>query len=177
MLGFDTETTGLLRPELSELHLQPSLIEIYVCKFDEDFKVYDEFESYVKPLLPIPEVITKITGIDDSMVKHAPSFIEIYDDLCDFFLGEETIFGHNASFDIDIVANELRRVDKLLHFPWPKNHLCTVELSQPINNKRMKLGDLYKLITGKEIQNAHRAKGDVLAMVECLPWLKENGFL
>lgn len=177
MLAFDTETTGLLKPEASELHLQPFITEIYIAKFREDFEVYDEFETYVKPPVPIPEEVSKITGITDETVKNAPTFIEVYDDLCSFILGEDTIFAHNASFDISMFANELRRVDMLLKFPWPKNQICTVEASFPINNKRMKLGDLHKLATGMELLNAHRAKNDVLGTVRCIKWLAEKGLV
>ncbi len=177
MLAFDTETTGLLRPEASELYLQPFITEIYIAKFDKDFKVYDEFETFLKPPVPIPEEVSKITGITDETVKDAPVFIEIYEDLCEFVLGEDTIFAHNASFDISMLANELRRVDLLLKFPWPSEQICTVEASFPINNKRMKLGDLYKMVTGAELLNSHRAKSDVLGTVICAKWLAEKGMI
>lgn len=177
MLAFDTETTGLLKPEATELFLQPFITEIYIGKFDENFQLVGEFSTLVKPPVPIPELITKITGITDDMLIGQPSFIEIYDSLVDFFLGETEIFAHNCSFDIAMLANELRRCDLLTKFPWPKNQRCTVELSFPIQNKRMSLKALYKLVTGEdEIPGAHRAKNDVLAMVECIKWLKEKGF-
>lgn len=177
MLGFDTETTGLLRPEATEIHLQPYITEIYIAKFDNSFNVTDSFHRLVKPPVPISAEITRITGIDDETLKDAPSFIGIYDDLCEFVKGESTIFAHNCSFDISMLANELRRYDMLLKFPWPKNHMCTVELSMPIRNKRFALGALYEFCTGKQIEGAHRAKNDVDAMIECIKWLKENGFL
>jgi DNA polymerase III epsilon subunit family exonuclease len=176
-IAFDTETTGLLRPELTELYMQPSITEIYIAKFDDDFKIVDEFETYLKPLAPISEEVTKITGITNEMVKDAPEFIEIYDSLCDFVEGEQAIFAHNASFDIGMLYNELRRIDKVTKFPWPRRHYCTVELSFPIKNKRMKLGDLYKLANdGKEFENAHRAKDDTIGLISCIKWLVENEF-
>jgi len=177
MLAFDTETTGLLRPEATEISLQPYIIELYIAKFDDEFKVYDEFETFLKPPVPLPEEITKITGIDEQMLADAPEFIEIYDDLCELVLGERSIFAHNCSFDISMLRNELYRHGLDYQFPWPKNHYCTVELSKPIKNKRMKLAELYKMATGKEIINAHRAKNDVLPTIECIKFLKDEGFL
>ena len=174
MLAFDTETTDLLKPEATELCLQPFIIEIYIAKFNHDFEIIDEFETFVKPPLPIPEHITKINGITDEMVKNAPSFVQIFDDLCDFVLGEKTIFAHNASFDLCMFEVEMRRMGTATQFPWPPNQICTVEASFPINNKRMKLGDLHKLATGTELLNAHRAKNDVLGMIRCIKWLKEK---
>ena len=73
---------------------------------------------------------------------------------------------------------ELKRLGLEFNFPWPKNHICTVEKSFPIRNKRLKLEQLYEIATGKKgIKGAHRAKSDVLAMVECIVWLRKNGFL
>lgn len=177
MLAADTETTGLLKPEKTELHLQPFMTEIYICKFNEDFEIVGEFDKLVKPPFPIPEFIQQLTGITNEMVRNAPEFIEIYDELCDFILGEEIIFAHNASFDAGVIRYELERHDLQFRFPWPKKHYCTVELSEPIKNKRMKLSELHELATGQpEIIGAHRAKTDVLAMVKCIEWLHQNEF-
>lgn len=177
MIAFDTETTGLAKPEACSLHLQPFITEIYLCKFDWKGNILDEFETYCKPPVPIPDNVIKITGITNEMVADAPAFIEIFDDLCEFAKGEDTIFAHNCSFDIELLKIELMRHDLQFRFPWPTNQFCTVEASYPIKNKRMKLADLYTLATGKQIKNAHRAKNDVLAMVECIVWLKNNGLV
>lgn len=177
MLAFDTETTGLLKPSPTEINLQPYIIEIYMAKFDEQFNITDEFESLIKPPIPISEEITGITGITNDMISNAPSFPALYDSLADFCLGETSIFAHNASFDIGMLKNELIRMDAEFKFPWPKQHFCTVELSFPIKNKRMKLSELYSFCANKTIINAHRAKNDVLPMIECIQWLWENGFI
>lgn len=179
-IAFDTETTGLLKPNATALHLQPYMTEIYLAKFDRDCKVVSEFQSLVKPMfgdrvIPIPENITKITGIDNDTLKNAPTFDEIYKDLCEFCLGTKTIYAQNATFDIGILANELTRRDLLLKFPWWCEHKCTVELSMPIKNKRISLAELYKLATGTEMLKAHRAKDDVLATIKVIKWLREKG--
>ena len=175
MIVFDTETTGLLKPNVTELWLQPFITEIYLCKLDKNFIVVDEYETFLKPLVPIPEEITKITGITNEMVSGAPSFIEIYPDLCEFFNGEQTVFAHNCTFDIGMLKIELSRHNLETKFPWPVDQRCTVELSFPIKNKRLSLEKLYKLATGKKLVDAHRAKNDVLPLVECIEWLFDQG--
>lgn len=175
MLFFDTETTGLLKPELSDLNMQPYVTEIFIAKTNEQFEVIDEFETLIKPPVPLPEIITKITGLTDDDLADQPSFIDIYPDLCNFVLGEKSICAHNASFDITMIANELRRIDCLLKFPWPIQHICTVEKSMSIRNKRLKLSDLYELATGEtEIEGAHRAGNDVYALIKCYEWLVQK---
>lgn len=178
MIALDWETTGLLKPDACELHLQPFGIQFYACKFNESGKIIKEIDTYLKPPVPIPQIITDITGITNHDVRNAPKFIEIYDDLVDLFLGERTVFAHNCSFDMGILNVELLRHDLETRFPWPVNQVCTVEASYPINNKRMKLGQLYQLATGKTyIEKAHTAKADTKALVDCVLWLKKEGFI
>jgi DNA polymerase III epsilon subunit-like protein len=112
------------------------------------------------------------------MVASAKPFPLIYDDLCEFFLGETTMFAHNCSFDKGIILHELQRMGMEYNFPWPMHHICTVEKSFPIKNKRLKLDHLYQIATGRERhRKSHRAEDDVLDMIECIQFLKENDFL
>lgn len=178
MIALDTETTGLARPSATELHLQPFMTEICAIKFDNNFVVQDTFLTFVRPPVPIPDEVIKITGITNDMLANAPSFPMIYDDLCNFFLGEKVMFAHNCAFDQSIIKFELQRMAREFNFPWPPHQICTVEASYPIKNKRLKLGQLYEIATGKpEIKGAHRAEADVLAMIECIKFLMENQFI
>lgn len=177
MIAIDLETTGLLKPDLIDVRLQPSITEIYCCKFDFNGKITEEFETFLKPTVPIPPNVTEITGITNEMVENSPSFVDIYDDLVNFFLGERTIFAHNCSYEIGVLSCELRKYDLDYRFPWPCDQICTVEKSFSLKNKRLKLGDLYKEITGKNMPYGHRAKIDVLAMVECIVELKKMGLV
>jgi DNA polymerase III epsilon subunit-like protein len=168
----------LLRPSATELYLQPFIIEICAIKFNDVFEVVDKFTTFVKPPVPIPDEVIDITKITNEMAKDAPPFALVYDDLCDFFLGETDMYAHNCSFDATMILNELRRMGMETKFPWPKNQICTVEKSYPIMNKRLNLRKLYEIATGEaEFPNAHRAESDVMAMIECIKWMKENQFL
>ena len=178
MIAIDTETTGLLHPSAADLHLQPYIIEIYACKFDKDFNFQGELYTRIRAPIPVPPKITEITGIDDSMLIGAPSFVQCYDRLCEFFRGEHTVFAHNCSFDMGMLRLELQRYGWEYKFPWPKNQICTVEASYPIKNRRMNLKELHFMATGKEeIAGAHRARNDVGALVKCIMWLYKEGFL
>lgn len=177
MIAGDLETTGLLKPDLIDSRMQPCITEIYLCKFDFSGKITAEFETLIKPPVQIPDNIIEITGITNEMVANSPSFVDIYDDLCAFFLGEDTFFAHNCSYEIGVLVCELRKYDLDYRFPWPKNQICTVEASYPIKNKRLALGDLYEIVTGQKMPYAHRAKIDVLSMIKCITWMKKEGFL
>ena len=191
MIVFDSETTGLLQPDGCKLEKQPYVIEIYAAKINSKFKIVDEFESLVKAPVPISEFITELTGITQQMLDgtegleethplyfpKAPEFIEIYDDLCNFWEGSHAMCAHNLMFDFSMLKNELKRHELNYKFPWPKEWVCTVEASFAINNRRMKLATLYKTATGKTMLDSHRAKADVLPTIESLQYLVEEGLV
>lgn len=177
MIALDTETTGLLAPSAASLHAQPYITEIYLVKFDaETFEPIEEFETFVKPPVPIPEFITKITGIDDEAVKDAPSFVEIYDALCEFCLGETDVLGQNICFDMEVIQHELERHNLQFRFPWPSVWHDTIAMAYPLENKRMSLGKLYEYLFDEKFEDAHRARNDVIATVKCFRELRRMGF-
>ncbi|MBT6049370.1 MAG: 3'-5' exonuclease [Candidatus Scalindua sp.] len=177
IIVFDTETTGLVKPEPTDVVHQPFMTEIYAIRLDKDFRKIGEFESFVKCPIPVPPEITKITGINDDMLKNAPAFIEIYDDLYDLFDGCRNVAGHNIKFDLNILNFELFRCDLERKFNWPKNHICTVQSSFSIFNKRLTLGKLYEHLFNQTFPNAHRARNDVMANVACLYELRKRGLI
>jgi DNA polymerase III epsilon subunit-like protein len=173
-LLFDTETTGLLKSDSNKIEEQPYITEFYACKIDEDYNIIGEFETFIKPPIPISREITKITGISEVDLKDAPKFSEVYSDLAEFFIGVDEMIAHNLPFDRSMVANELVRVNKLINFPWPIKHICTVEMSMGIEQRRINLNTLHQYATGKDIIGAHRAKTDVMALVRGYHWLMEE---
>ncbi len=174
---FDTETTGLLKPEITDLNKQPYITEFYACKIDEEFNLLDDIETYVKPPISIPEEVIRISKITDEMVKDAPIFPHIYSTLARFFTGVDIIVAHNLPFDIGMLHNELRRIDKVTQFPWPRYQICTVEKTMHLRGHRLNLAKLHQLALGKPFKDAHRAKQDVHALVRCFHWLTENNHI
>lgn len=171
----DTETTGLVKPIPTDIQFQPFMTEIYACKLNENFEFLEEFETLVRPPIPISAEITKITGIDDAKLIGAPTFAEIYDDLYKFFCGTDIVVGQNITFDINIIHYELLRHDWDKKFCWPKRQVCTIEASYHYKNKRQKLSDLHEFLFGEGFEDAHRAKVDVMATTRCFIELVKRG--
>lgn len=174
---FDTETTGLLRPLGNKLSSQPKIIEICCIKIDEDMEIIDTFECFINPKEEISNEITKITGITTDDTKNAKTFEQIYSGLAEFFLGTEILVAHNLPFDRSLLSFELERMDKLRNFPWPIHHICTIQKSLKLEGYRLSLSKLYKIATGKDHTDAHRARGDVLATIDCFKYLAEEEML
>lgn len=178
LIIFDTETTGLPLSDIMPVNKQPQIIEFAAVKVDfETLKIKERIEFMCNPGCPLPAHITKITGITDRDLHGKMPFPAFYKELCEFFLGARNICAHNLAFDISMLKYELMRIDRLLQFPWPHNHLCTVELSFSLYKKRLHLSELHKLATGKEFAGAHRAMVDVEALLRCVRWLREKAIV
>jgi len=169
---FDQETTGLLKAKGSDILHQPHVTEFYAMQVNEKGELVKEFESLVKPPIPIPAFLEKQIGVTNQMVANAPHFIEIYKEIINVFFGSHTVIAHNLSFDEGVLIYELKRIGKEYHFPYPPIKFCTVEQSMYIKGYRLKNSELYELATGEVMVGAHRAKVDVLATYESYKWLK-----
>ena len=171
---FDTETTGLLKPRAAGIESQPYITEIYVVQVDEDFNIIKEVDSYINIPVPVPDFITKITGIRDADLANAPTFKELLPELTDIFEGSTEMVAHNLSFDKAMVGNQLIRAGEK-SFPFPKIETCTVIKSMCLEQRRISLTRLHELLLGKGFPDAHRAKSDVHALVRCYHEMRERG--
>lgn len=179
MIVFDTETTGLPLTESAPLESQPKIIEIACIKLDHDLKELDRYETLVNPEIPIPANATAVNNITNEDVKDKPPFAGIYNDLCNFFLGENTIYAHNCPFDMNMLNFELRRLGYQYKFPYPTEQMCTVELSRPLLQsedapRSLRLIDLYHHAFQEKHDKAHRAMNDVEALVRYIKWMQKN---
>ena len=82
-LVFDTETTGLTLPSVSDLSKQPKIIEFGALITDgkEILKTYNQL---INPGEQITAEIMKITGITNDDLKDKPRFGEVYSEIKDF---------------------------------------------------------------------------------------------
>ena len=87
----DIETTGL-DPSYNKI------IELSAIRVVNNAEV-DSFSSLVKPINPIDDFITGLTGITNDMVLEAPSIEDVLPQFCEF-VGGNVIVGHNVNFDI-----------------------------------------------------------------------------
>jgi DNA polymerase-3 subunit epsilon len=113
----DVETTGG-SPAFSRV------IEIGILKIEHG-EVVEKVRTLINPYVPIPDFIAEYTGITDSMVKKAPKFEEVAEDILPLF--EDSIFvAHNSSFDYGFLREEFRRAGLM----FKADSLCTVRLSR-----------------------------------------------
>ncbi|MDB2607100.1 exonuclease domain-containing protein [Zobellia sp.] len=134
------------------------ITEISIFKYD-GYEIVDEFTSLVNPQTEIPYFITRLTGIDDDMVRSAPTLDEITDDILK--ITENTIFvAHSVNFDYNVIKNEL----KLLGLDFIRKKLCTVRLSRKLlpGYHSYSLGKLCSSLH-IPLTDRHRARGDAHA--------------
>jgi DNA polymerase-3 subunit epsilon/ATP-dependent DNA helicase DinG len=91
IVAIDIETTGLDRD-------RDAITEIGAVRFNGK-RVEAEFSTLVNPGKHIPEFITGLTGIDDSMVRQAPRLGDIVHELA-AFVADSPVIGHNVRFDL-----------------------------------------------------------------------------
>ena len=152
----DFETTGLDS-------VKDEIIEVAMVKFrysatDEISGVSDIFQSYNEPSVPIPALVTALTGITDDMV--AGQRIDIAA-LEAFVADANIVIAHNAAFD-------RKFAERLLPIFEHKHWACTqTEIDWRKNGfGGAKLG--YLLADIGMFHNAHRAIDDCHALVEVL---------
>lgn len=150
----DVETTGG-----NAIHDKITEIAIYL---HDGHKIIREFATLVNPECSIPPFISRLTGIDNDMVRDAPRFFEIAKDIIEVTEGA-TIVAHNAAFDYSFLTHEY----KSLGYTFNRENLCTVRLSRKLipGYRSYSLGNLCTSL-GIPLFNRHRAAGDALATVK-----------
>lgn len=96
-VALDLETTGLRAKD-------DRIIEIGAIKYIEGKKTAT-FATFINPQMDIPQRITEITGIDNSMVEGAPIIGEVIHKLIEF-IGELPLLGHNIMFDYGFIKQK-----------------------------------------------------------------------
>lgn len=154
----DVETTGG-SPDAGHRVTEIAAVRV------ENGEVRDVFQTLINPERSIPPFITSLTSISWEMVKDAPKFRDVCDELLSRMEG--TIFvAHNAAFDWRFVSAEVaratgRRIEG--------RRLCTVRLARAVLPQlRRKSLDWVANHYGVEIEGRHRAGGDALATAHCL---------
>jgi DNA polymerase-3 subunit epsilon len=152
----DFETTGL-DPEKDEI-IEVAMVKFRYSATDELTGVSGVFQSYNEPSIPIPALVTELTGITHDMV------IEHRIDtgaLEEFVAGANIIIAHNASFDRKFAE----RLSPLFeHKYWA----CT---QTEIDWRKHGFGGAklgYLLADMGYFHTAHRAIDDCHALVEIL---------
>lgn len=161
----DVETTGT-SIEADEI------VSLAVVKLDGQGCELDRFASLVRPAGPIPPESTAVHGIDDHTVADAPTFAELAPELLALLDGAVFV-AHNADFDLPLVEHAFARAGIRYR---PAGVACTLDafrLLEP-GARSHRLESLSER-HGIALDDAHDARGDVLATVELLRILLREG--
>ena len=133
-------------------------------------KTIAEWHSLINPQRRIPGMITQLTGITNDMVRDAPVFADIADDLATFLSGAVFV-AHNVNFDHSFIAGEYRRLERRFHAP----KLCTCASMRKYypGHGSYGLGPLSREY-GIRLDNHHRALDDARAAAELLHLVNEK---
>lgn len=145
------------------------VIEIGLLRVDKG-EVVEEYQTLVNPGMPLPEYITKITGLTDEDLVDAPLFEDIADEVLAKFEGNIFV-AHNSQFDYGFLKEEFRRLGYGFNLP----QLCTVRLSRALY-KEHKHHNLSAIIEryNFECENRHRAFDDAKVLWDFLKHAHEN---
>jgi DNA polymerase-3 subunit epsilon len=128
-------------------------------------EVRDIFETLVNPQRSIPPYISALTNITWAMVKDAPVFRDVCDQLLAFMEGHVFV-AHNAAFDWRFVTAEISRANGQR---LAGRQLCTVRLARKLLPQlRSRSLDHVAYHYGVTIGARHRAGGDALATAHIL---------
>lgn len=156
---FDLETTGAPKnPGMGRI------IEISAIKVNHDVEIIDRiYFRCNNDGVPIDPDAYERHGISEAELEGCPTFQEVAPTVFKFFDGCD-IGGHYCTlFDAPILYESFLRAG----FTWNFRELNvydTYTIYKKYNSG--KLGDIYKMYTGKDLENAHSADADTMATIE-----------
>lgn len=154
-IAFDVETTGLSP-------LNDRIIEVGAVLF-ENGEIIKRYSTLVNPEVFVPYSATVVNHITNEMVQNAPKEKVVYAELIDFLgdaLNQQTaICAHNASFDMNFLAETLMR----LGYDGKINFVDTLSLARNLikglhNYKQDTVALYFDLIN----EQSHRAVSDAV---------------
>jgi len=163
----DVETTGMSP-------IDDRITELAMMKVQGGV-LRDEFSTLVNPLISIPNYVTELTGIDNLIVRDAPTAREVVPYMEEFLLNAIFV-AHNVGFDWSFVYHTARR-ERGLALSNPR--LCTARLSRVILPylPSKSLGPVARFLD-INIHQRHRASGDAFAtalvLVKYLSYLQKR---
>ena len=153
---FDIETTGL-NPQ------KDTITEIGAVVL-RDGEVKERFQTFVDPERPLPAEISRLTGITDEMLAHAPKHKDALRDFLNFVAGRP-LAAHNAEFDIGFIRRYCE-LDGLAFKPTYVDSLILARALLP-NLNRHKLDTVAEALHLPEFQH-HRASDDAATVAYML---------
>jgi DNA polymerase III subunit epsilon len=153
----DLETTGI---NLGS----DRIVEIAIVKIQTDGTRLIK-RKLLNPEIPISAISREMHGISNEMVKDAPTFKQVANEIKQF-LDNCDLAGYNSNrFDIPLLAEEFLRVG--LEFDFSHRRLVDVQKIFHMMEQRT-LGAAYKFYCNKNLEGAHGAEVDAVATWEVL---------
>jgi DNA polymerase III epsilon subunit family exonuclease len=153
----DVETTGCRAGD-------DRIIEVAAVEV-ANLQIGRRFSSLLRPDIPLPSFISRLTGITDEMLSRAPSASAVLPLFFRLIRGGVFV-AHPASFDWKFIAEEFTRL-----FPGPLQmpRVCTLRLARRLlpalpDHKLDTLAGHYRLrfAKGGSANARHRALGDAM---------------
>ncbi len=116
---FDFETTGLDS-------MRDRIIEIGAIKYVKGKRVAD-FSFLIKPDVPLPDIITKITGITADMLEGKPAIENVLPEFLQF-IDKSVLVAHNAEFDMGFLRSASQRQGYQIDYPC----FCTLKMARQL---------------------------------------------
>ena len=153
----DLETTGI---NISS----DRIIEIAIVKIKTD-GTKEVKRRLVNPEMPIPEQATAVHGISNEMVKDAPTFKQLANEIAQF-LGGCDLAGYNSNrFDIPMLMESFLRAG----IDWDIQYAKLLDVQRVFHQMEPRtLSAAYKFYCNKELEGAHSAEVDASATWEIL---------
>ncbi len=154
---FDLETTGtnITTDRIIEIAL------IKILPSGEQIKK----RKLLNPQMPVPPAASAVHGITDEMVKDAPTFKAVANELKQFVDGCD-LGGYNSNrFDIPLLVEEFLRAG--IDFSMKGRKMIDVQRIFHLMEQRT-LSAAYKFYCDKILEDAHSAEADALATWEIL---------
>jgi DNA polymerase-3 subunit epsilon len=140
------------------------IIEIAIVKIMPDGRKMIK-RKLINPEMPIPDVTVEIHGISNEMVKDAPTFKQVANEIRQF-IDNADLAGYNSNrFDVPMLVEEFLRIS--LDFDMKNRKLIDVQKIFHTMEQRT-LSAAYKFYCNATLENAHSAEADAVATWEVL---------
>jgi len=148
----DLETTGATPT-------RDRITEIGLIRYENGVEV-GRWNTLINPEVSIPPFIQRLTGINQAMVTHAPTFAQVCETVLQW-LDQAVLCAHNVRFDYGFLKNEFKRIG----VTFQKKLLCTVKLSRKLypqhhSHSLNAIIERFHLVCSQR----HRAMGDTEIM-------------
>ena len=166
ILVVDTETTELLNKKTKDTC---RIVQLSWILYDTISEQKEENDFILNTHCEI--LNSHIHGITTKQSRNGYEFSEIINIFFEDIEKCDLLVGHNIKYDLNALEIELARenMDDKINILYKKKYYDTMynSLKFSLNNKFLKLSELYFLFFHENFENAHNALEDVRATLKC----------